>query len=771
MKRYIYIIILATAFAGCIKDNFDKVPNTSSDGSVNLLISRPEPVALDMGGTRAGANDFNEINDLNIIIAEGNGDDAVIIQSTYFNLGSIEDGAVIDGSGDQVITYHERGNDFGIHFSGDYLEYYGVPAETATFFIVANYGEGIDKTTIATVGALRNLKDDSHEVSGSVGLKHMMFGESEPAGNDAHAAHIGQVGHENGRTLKVELKRTAAMITVKIDGSGLANRIVITPLSISLHNVPAWAYLGKENVITTEPGGTTPIDDAVVGNGERYEAADLGWGMVASAVSGLSNTSTVVGAHYTDDPASGDAPNYSREDIMPLFLFENIHGDNFGAANTEAGQVSKRPAAAANISEAAINDVAGACSYLTVRARYQELNSDLSVKSGGVVEYRVFLGADVWQNFDVERNTYYRFTLVLDGTAIGEGNSSWRLEHDVNDESLLSESDFILNGAGEMIFINELITKLNSNMEIHHVGNTARQVNGSVYMHFVVGNAWRDFPLDAEQKYNGLGYDVVDPTNTSHSQFRLYVDPMGEEDGIGGNQGYMRKLTFHFETTSNHYTSKDITITQYAPTVTRLTEENTPEEIKIYINDVLHRSLPMTIYFDRVDRNAEQWGFDGESVANDPSGSGQANGIALINKSSAASYMPFGKPSAMMHAAFINYYQWVTSDFKANTAHTPAPTIDALRNYAQVDYNPQDPIVPNSIPSRAEWKLLDMLNQAGFEVFDTRHEPLPWINYWTSDAVEESSTQSWAYHIGGSTTEKVDRTTPVRYRMIYIDQE
>ncbi len=135
--------------------------------------------------------------------------------------------------------------------------------------------------------------------------------------------------------------------------------------------------------------------------------------------------------------------------------------------------------------------------------------------------------------------------------------------------------------------------------------------------------------------------------------------------------------------------------------------------------------------------------------------------------------MQFGKPSAVMHAAYINYYQQAAT----------SPAMDAYTVAGQFDYNPDiddiieaagnnptSPIVPNSIPSREEWKLLEMLDEAGFGVLDSRHDIVPWQPYWTSDAVEDNDDTSWAYRNDTGSFVQISRMTPTPYRMIYIAQ-
>jgi hypothetical protein len=764
MKQKIYILLSAalTALAGCIHDRQPEAPAADADGSVTLSIALPAPVVKDMGRTR-GVEDFYNLDDLNIVIADGEDDDSAVLYNLFFRLSEVEDSEVINGA-----TYTVRGDGHGIHFPEEWFERYELSSETATFFVVGNYGEAID---VATVGALRAVRYVS-DIPGSPGSRNVLYGESADWPDSPH-----EVLHPEGRSLKVELERLVAMITVAIDGTLLDPSIEIIPTSISLHNVPLSSSLGANDIDGIDPPATSVSGNNadMTPNGESFSGALLGWGSVGSGgTSGLGNTlNSFVGRHYTESELSVEAPDYHA-----LFMLENIHGDDFGAENSanESTGKSKRPAGITD-TETAIGAAADAfaCSYLEVRAEYYRYENG-SIAQGGDITYRVFLGGNIYDNFDVKRNTYYRYTLMLSGLG-GRDEASWRVDTDLSEISVLDESDFTLNAAGEMIFIDELITKLNANMGIFYVDDTEVDVNGSVYSYIVstAQGGWTPFPTGQSQMYNGPTYAVVDPDNDQRSQFRIYVEPMTTTDGVEPNEGYMRKISFYFGINSGHYTSQNITITQYAPKIIEVSDPTDPKltpEIKAQIMAAgIEPDLPFVIYFDRVDRRGLPWGFEGQTITN--AGTGTENGIALLGTTAGAGYMPFGKPgSAVMHAAYINVYQTTAAPayFTNNTQWTPAPSIDRIRSAA--GDNPTNPIVPNSIPSRAEWKLLEMLDRAGFGVFDSRHDIVPWQPDWTSDAVDESSSQSWAYrrNAQGSFV-NVDRTSPLPYRMIYVEQQ
>jgi hypothetical protein len=758
--KNIYILLAAAivALTGCVKDKLPhEMPQpVANDGSVSLSIALPAPVAKNLNRRTRAVGDFDSFENVNILMTDGNS----IIRSLYLEL---------DNAGENTtalpadVEYDVRGENYDIHFDKEWFQHYDISSEDVSFYLVGNYGEAID---VATVEDLQELK---YEIGSTA--QNVLYGSSEDY-DEADGHNHGTVGnlHNDYRALKVDLKRLTAMVTIQIDGTMLAQNVEIIPLSISLHEVPAWSYIGQENKIYLD-GDSEWIED-----GEAIDVRAL-WGSVGnySGESMVGNEiNSIVGAHYTDVEVGGTvgAPNYDAgmQEVPALFLLENIHGEGFGATDVEATTgKGKRPAGVAN-DETAIWNAARTmhCSYLEVKANYLEYKDDGTVNRGGEITYRVFLGGNLTDDFNVERNSYYRYTLKLSGTGIGEGDASWRLDDETSYESVLDESDFILNGAGEMIVIDELVAKPNnSGWEIvYQQGASQRDANGNnPYIYWVLDEGWEVFPLDNDPTFFSNSQKLESFTADGNMQFRLFLDPMSAEDG----DGYMRKVVFTLGYQNDGYVTADwITVTQYAPMVINVDPADTSPEIKAQIAAAgKNPQLPLTIYFDRVDRRAEPWGFAGQAIAN--AGSGTQNGVALLGNAMADDYLPFGEGSAMMQAAYINYYQWMTGD-PVGFTDTGLTNPNFVEIASAAGDNPTDPIVPNSIPSSEEWKLLVMLQEAAFGVFDSRHNIIPWQSYWTSDAVEDDDTQSWAYNNMGGNFVEMPRGTALPYRMVYIAQ-
>jgi hypothetical protein len=575
-----------------------------------------------------------------------------------------------------------------------------------------------------------------------------MFGESK----DIEGGHQ----HEDGiygRSLKVELERMVAMITVKINGSLLSPNVEIIPISVQLHNVPSWCTFGVNNVITRDG-----LDDVTPAANDRIIPQDgaitatSGTGIDVSGWSTLSGGNSI-GGHYTDLPGDID---WDNEKIQPLFMYENYHGNDFGESGVE--QKYKRPAASiagedaysATPTRAEIAAVTGACSYLEVRARYH----NTATNEYGTVTYRMFLGSNATDDFNVMRNTYYRITLSLNGTAIEEGNITWRVDSNLGKLDVIGDSDIILNGGGETAFIEiPMPDAKNPNakfsVEIEGEDPEFVWINTGTG-----GNIWTALDdVDRANFPSGL-------VNGVHQyQFRFFIQPM--IPGVTWNgPGNVRSVKFRFsgDTNSSDITEW-ITITQYEPLVVTI-DDNSPENIRTYAEDVLGWTLPRTFYLDRMDR-ADSWGFENQPITN--SGSGFANVDYLLrNHAMADDYLPDGVGSVMMRAAYMPYYQ------RAAPAGIPmAPTIANIRGGFA---SPAGYPTQFFMPSVNEWRLLDMLFEADVQVEDPTVSPIIWNNYWTSDAAPNN--ESYVYRMGHPEEEIEDkdtapRTESVSYRMMY----
>ncbi len=451
MKIYTYIkylgITLAflssgSLFTSCTNEELTGPSYPKGEGGVTLNITLPDPITIDPM-TRAGAADFNKINDLNVVIADGE-----TIENIYYY-----DGSNTDETGP---TFTTTNGEPEVHFSKEYVKTNDLTSKS--IYIVANYGKNLRTEQLNNVSALRNLKQSSSDTPG-VPNGCMMFAEAVDNGG----SHTDPNG-DTGKKLEAKLERTVAMVTVAIDGSGLNKNIMITPTAISLHRVPTDCYIGNPNndVNAGENG-------RIAETGEFKDGLQYSWDPIVGTATQNGGYSewhshkTVTGGHYSEN-------NYGDQSIAPLFLFENLHGENFGEPLTENDhQGGKRPAGTQNTPDA-IDVATPNCSYLQVDANYMKVDDKGNPQFSGKVSFRFFLGHDEYKNFDVTRNHYYQVTLALSGNGVTEGGQvgtdeegntilkpnpddvTWRVDSDLSTASFLT-GDVNLNASGEYFYV------------------------------------------------------------------------------------------------------------------------------------------------------------------------------------------------------------------------------------------------------------------------------------------------------------------------------
>lgn len=396
------LLLMTGIFSGCIYDDYTACPTETED--VNLVISVAGMNSKHLTRANSDRTDRSRIEDMNIVLADAAG----VIQEIIYvpkdtkansNLGT-EDNGLINGDlpmDSGTLSFHVGSKSW---------------AGKTQIYIVCNYwqvngnGEILEdqkdlnnclKVGTSTIDDLKALKQGTPFTAGI--MTSTLFGKAEIGeGTDTHG----------GQIYNCELRRTTAMITVAItSGSGnekLNYGVKITPRSIQLHNVPTECNIGIESAINLNKITGTP-------NGLSQQ---VGWDPLTSA-----NHGTTVGGH-------GNDPN-----IVPLFMFENRQGimDNAGGE-----QIQKAPDAGKE----------NYCSYLEVTADYLYTPQNENQKFiSGPIKYRLYLGENILDDFNVNRNKHYQVTLSLkgmgglvedgktdkEGNFIGEGaDASWRVE-------------------------------------------------------------------------------------------------------------------------------------------------------------------------------------------------------------------------------------------------------------------------------------------------------------------------------------------------------
>lgn len=294
-------------------------------------------------------------------------------------------------------------------------------------YVVANYmnvnGDLAQvPSEVKTVEALRNLEQygSAQDIT-----KCVLFGELDTKKDGPVSTTSDQ------RSFKIPLIRTVAMVTLAVDGSELSDGIIITPKNVKLVNVPTSCKIGVENRVIYTSGITAETFNV--------PGLDKAWGGTCNA----QMCTPLVGKIKV--PSEFD-PHGADEQVQPLYLFENRQGEKSISTPAEPGrdQTGKT-----------VPPIAGCGSYIEVLADYYYTSKvdggnppqiDQSFLTG-TITYRFYLGNNITNDFNVDRNKHYQLTLLLknwgglleDGrikdnvyVSGDTGDVSWRVDTDLN---------------------------------------------------------------------------------------------------------------------------------------------------------------------------------------------------------------------------------------------------------------------------------------------------------------------------------------------------
>lgn len=696
-------------YTSCTDDNAEIPSWAGQEGSVTVNICLPEPVVVSPAAR--GATDFDKIDNIQVVVAEGDTDESKII--AYYT--KPENPADYTGTD---VSYTEN----SVHFSKNLS--YG----SKTIYVIANYERSLQQAQIGTVKALKALTQTPAILPGiPIATTSIMVAKA--------TLQSGNHSHDKGITMEAKLQRRVAMITVEIDGTNLKDNVIVTPRKISLFRVPESCSIGANRIWTA---------DEVI---EQGESKEVEWGTVVGQYSDHGQQNKA-GGHYADD--------YNLSTVVPLFMFENYHGgDEFGHSNSN--EQTKRPQACEAITPDGIreHESTQTCSYLEVETYYVYMNdTGINSEYSGIAKFRLFLGADITRNFDVLGNHYYKVTLKLSGVAVQEGgqvdenggftltpdgSETWRVETNLNEISI-ANNEININGSAEFLPIK--VEGQNLDKISLHLKEGSEQ-----YVYFAQGGAdsgnW-ELVLFASE-----GGNHNPNAGKSDGTIWLYVPPMLDASQFGEETERVAEIEVRDRNGSTLYTT--IKIVQHLPIEATMSATEFP-----YIKDVFGQE-EMTIYIDRIDRTALPWGFDGHQLEENQN-DGFENTFHLINQSGsttcgvthlefAQKYLPFGtgvtdlngevtsdQRSAMIYALMLYENQRPDGPPKETIGVTIGKT-----EFPEKDPTGDGNVVRYwSIPSIAGWQMVEKLSNAG--KLDSDHPIIPYLRYWTSNAVTSVST-------------------------------
>lgn len=556
--------------------------------TLSLSVSNPKIVNP---MSRAADPLSNTINDINIVITQKDGE--YIDRVYYFDQSNSS-----DGSGEKLIEVYNLGQEKPyIHFGKE------VVPNSDDIYVVANYKE---KINVATVQELKELKQHTFR-NGTSGeetglpIGTVLFGKAEV--DTENTDHI-----DGGRTMKVELERTVAMVTVVVDGSGLNNNVSISIREVGLCNVPKNCMIGTGN--NFDEYDYAKVSDYFVDKGEYKTPMQL-----ENAVVTKNNS---VGTHNADDG--------NDKDFFSLYMFETLHNDKFGVSVNNNEQYIKRPSRVNDVTPAAIEEGSKDCPYVYVKGYYTYLPDGEPDKAiYGNVTFKLFLGANILDDFNVRRNTHYKVTLKLNKYAIAEDGKvnsdgelipnnndlSWRIDTEEVGSAAIVGGDVNVNGTGQYFF-----------MEINAAGNVYWKITGNNSASFLRVYIKEQSNSLATGWYNIAGNPVEGSTKLKGVW--IFAQPyVAKSFGVSENPTFYNTNASSYPITrsaditltaysDNKYedeiSKQTIKIVQYKPIAFSLTSEEA-ERLKLDSNQKGHMIL-----LDRIGHTGMPWGFDNHEL-------------------------------------------------------------------------------------------------------------------------------------------------------------
>ena len=515
------ISLIGMGLSSCIyNDTYEECP-LSVPSAFHITLTMPDvPRISAMTRTQDSRRvDFSIVNNLNLVLASGN----TIKQIYYFTGESIspDDGHISMTRSDLPMTSDENNNKRTITIvdpSGELLK--GIDH----VYTIANYGQEIETGTVSELQMLQQIQANGKP------------------GEQADCAMFGGISvNSSSQEGQIQLQRTISMFSIKFNGEGLNKGVEITPKNISLHNVPTSCFIGQDNQI-----GRNTIKSVALGQQES-----VNWGT-------LTNENPILGGHELE-------PN-----TLPLFMFENLQGSN---TNQNKDQVYKCP----EEYKGDVKDVAKVqkflddtqkYSYLQIEADYSYKNpKDANDKIGGTIVYRFLLGDNIYNDFNVRRNTYYQVTLNLKGhggaaedgkeedgkLVVNNEDLSWRVDMEVRDWGFIKDK-FYFDAHAETGEI-ELI---GSNWKvISAVDENDKNVGTTSWLRFATdegGTGWTE-PTAKDGFHIGSGGII-----------KYFIQPMtfGVEFTEKTDVNKKRSITITVQNAATKETQK-ITFTQWTP--------------------------------------------------------------------------------------------------------------------------------------------------------------------------------------------------------------
>lgn len=374
--RVIYVLSVCLALSGlsaCIEEPmFEDGLVGEGESTVSFgAVFRPMEDAT-LGKTRSlGGNEIRDINDMSVVMYR---EDGSLASYYYFDK-------------DELTVTDEPRPGYDESVTKNVAFQCKVPYGKYRIYAIANMGNLTTDDRILTEGEFKALQLEwNHE---DIAANNQMSGYFSDSPSTAYAsgeAPLLTIG-KSDISLHAWLRRAVSKVTVAFRADSLKDNIYIYIKSAQIKDIPLGCKLVDANAPDSAEELLHEGDTVQFGKGDEYQM----WPALSCG-----RGANRYGSHDNDAPS--------------LFFYENMQGkhpDKHKYGNFES------------------KDNVPYGTYVEVKGYY--INKTTENPSYGNITYRCMLGKNMTDDFNAERNTHYKLTLVFRNDA---NDPDWHIEYD-----------------------------------------------------------------------------------------------------------------------------------------------------------------------------------------------------------------------------------------------------------------------------------------------------------------------------------------------------
>ena len=436
-RRYIHlfsVLFAACILQGCVDDTFAGYGADLGDGQADIQATVEFENLTPALQSRTAGDIIGPVSNLQIVIYKVNGEVTEFYDRIVCN--DLEDYRLTTQGNSAEPTDKEVSNtgktNGNFSSTGEKTDHASfslkdLPYGRYKIYAVANV-PGLTDDDCATEEQLKSMRFDWRS---DIAENDEMFGYFTPADNQSSTGFDAPVIAINSKSVPIHawIKRLVSKVTVAFDPSELMENITVYIKDVTIHDIPASCYLGKNNTADPELE-VNPVE--IIPDGETIDYSNGSddyndWQIKLQKASGTKGSS----AHSNNDPRS-------------LFFFENMQGDYEGQKDYYKVQIPEETGTSIDEpDELGTNDYKDRIKYGTyIEVNGYYVSKNTKKMSSGKIIYRFMLGKNITYNYDAQRNYHYKLTLKFRGFA---NETDWHISYNEPTPSLYTPDQYYIS--------------------------------------------------------------------------------------------------------------------------------------------------------------------------------------------------------------------------------------------------------------------------------------------------------------------------------------